>query len=110
MPKVVTPRKSFVGSTMTTPRNAFRDALFVWSIFFFGALVVGGALYFLSFGVLGNVIIAVAIFALAGYAHYSLWGYKLSKKLQQEAYDERMRHERAKNAPEGAIQDLGRRI
>jgi hypothetical protein len=80
-------------------------------------VLVGGIilffLYFISFGVVGNVLIGAGIIVVIGAFHYLAWGRALSEEVAAER-DALKRKEssgthtaRAK-APPGAIQDMSR--
>lgn len=70
-------------------------------------------LYFISFGVIGNVVIGAGLVVVVGAFHYLAWGRALSEEVTAER--EALKHKEARDArspkaktPPGAIQDLSR--
>ena len=79
--------------------------------------LVGGIilffLYFISFGVIGNVLIGAGIIVVIGAFHYLAWGRAFSEEVAAERESLKRKELREANAPKtkappGAIQDLSR--
>jgi len=80
-------------------------------------VLVGGIilffLYFVSLGVVGNVLIGAGLIVVVGAFHYLAWGRALSEEVAAER--EALKHKEAREAratkaktPPDAIQDLSR--
>lgn len=70
-------------------------------------------LYFISFGVIGNVVIGAGIIVVIGAVHYLIWGKSMSEEVAAEREALKRKEMREANAPKtktppGAIQDLSR--
>jgi predicted tellurium resistance membrane protein TerC len=79
------------------------------------AVLVGGIalffLYFVSFGVVGNVMMGGGLIVVIGVLHYLFWGRALSDEVaaEREALAKKeSREPRRRKAPPDAIQDLSR--